>query len=943
MTHKPKHPKPEEAAAAKSDVSAGTSHNERKQARKDAHKAQYFAHDPSVHSKHGKDGSSAQYAKDIASVYTAQEIAALLPDVPQKAPSAQFYPVYDPSICNIYVDELNVYRPGPPVRPCSSAPIGSLVRCMSSVPGGYTCSDSEDLNLKNCQVEPVGRHLFLPAATISIGANLHHYPARNYLVLTAINGSLARQFKSITLSAVLIKAIYSTSLQHPYVSVVDTLDHFVHATVLSMMPANSPLNLSIVGLTCLSDIISEPSDALTGVFRDSNQDQEKVFHTVAAPQADFAIRGDFRVIHCVRFDGTVVRDDLPTHVPKFSDAGIVSQLDGKFDTRGFSLWSGGTVFGPSPVVLDNALSRLFAPRDNEVYLRNQGFNLAREIWRNYTNCNYLEMGDVSVLAMGAGDMYDLDSRYKGTLKRAFWPHASNSKDDDEINPVFICPEVVDFGFSPEEKNNAISHAVKISKHRINMCSRKWWWVLADVVMTAAVRIYYSLLMSGMYTVWTYLSRIVTVQAPHAKRERYISYFNGHPTHPSGYMLPREIQVNLKTDELSKPKKHARIIGDLADGALVGRESISLAKILYNRPIAMLLANGTTVHEHHTLSKMSMAGLCVVFNALCDTTPGDRVVTVNSSDDGCAARVKGYEITIGNTDVKSNDSGQPISSFIVVYLQCCHFCIHTALAIMQMCLLPMIVKCIVKQPKSPPLVAKFKLQFNGFQQTSGHNATTNINDAGNANCLACTASLLSDTDASMARCVEAGFGFAGHSATFQLAENYAEIQFLKYSPFIAQDLSYKPWGNMGKIIKKLGSCNSDLTAEMTGLTQLEFTATPKERRWELFAASVIEGYKHEPHNPLLDALRLRFPPTSNTKPIPILYQIDKDSLESVSNATDDLSSEDASAAFFLRYKINSDELEELLLSVKELRLGRHYSLVACRKIMAIDYGFSYDDV
>jgi len=856
-----------------------------------------------------------------------------------------FIPVYDSEL-NVYIDESNVYRPGPPNREVCWHPVGSTVVCSSGGPGGFFVNSKGSKNIKSIQVEPPGRFVTLEEASILIGTEVHHYEKRTYLVLTKLFEKLVGMYRTTTLTSQLIKGLYSIRVAHPFFDVTDTIEYFLHATVASMQCATSVINLRLTGQQVVADVNLPSTERLNNQCTYLDPCDRKYFHQRVTPVITYPVRKDFTVIKTTGFPATYEYE----HVPKFSDVPIPFELnDDHYSTRQMSLWGHGGDFimwGRHPNVLDNALSRLFEPRPCEVSLRSRGYLFALKIVRKFKGLTLDEAIKEPIMELGSGGMYKVASNPDLCLKREFWPESLDPERAEMPDSDFYVPIQFNYGFSSKDYETAVDYAADIQVRRIDRCGRRWWWMLADVVMTATVRIYYLLLMEGAYLLWTYLTRRVTVHAPHKKRNEYIEYFNGEAFHPSGYNTCRQGEVAIKPDEQSKPDgkgsfKPGRVVVQYKSAALTARESIALCKILYSvmGMMVSVLPNSSVTHVHMTITKPGMILLRDAFTELCSSRVGDHVVTINHSDDGCIKVCKGFSQEMGNTDVSSNDKGQPISSFVVVYYQLAHFCAATAWACMLLCVLPFKVTSIVKGKGSLAIKAQAVFQFKGFQQGSGLAATTNINDAGNSAGLAATASLLfSSVDKTLEQCVEAGFGFVGHRATFQRCDTYAGIQFLKFSPFENGGFFY-PWGNMGKLIKGLGSCLNDLTSEMCGVTQLEFSGMGEEERWNIFCANVIEGWKYEPHNPLLDALRERFPSHSARKSIHMLEQI-KDSPEviCVSSIEHDLSNMDATVAFELRYGIDENELVDLLLAVKEISAGKHYNLVAARKIMHVDYGY-----
>jgi len=110
-----------------------------------------------------------------------------------------------------------------------------------------------------------------------------------------------------------------------------------------------------------------------------------------------------------------------------------------------------------------------------------------------------------------------------------------------------------------------------------------------------------------------------------------------------------------------------------------------------------------------------------------------------------------------------------------------------------------------------------------------------------------------------------------------------------------------------------------------------------KKWDRYARGIVAGLKNEPHSLILDALRARYPATSE------LVYSNRDlayKQECIANMRDNSADWVGQPEFEARYGGSSEEWESLAKAISQEILGVPYiRLPIINRLLAVDYGFA----
>jgi hypothetical protein len=175
--------------------------------------------------------------------------------------------------------------------------------------------------------------------------------------------------------------------------------------------------------------------------------------------------------------------------------------------------------------------------------------------------------------------------------------------------------------------------------------------------------------------------------------------------------------------------------------------------------------------------------------------------------------------------------------------------------------------------------------------------------------------------------------AGFVVTLDICTHFEQVQFLKTSPYIVDDQVYY-CKNFGQIFRGFGSIEGNLEPKHFNMSHNAFKEAVSSDEGhtllvESFLGGIIEGWKNEPISPIVTALRERFPVNPSLK-----TNIEcKNKIQSVPTfpAIPD--------EFFMnRYGCLKFEIDALVQSIAEMRVGLHDMSEAVLKFLKVDYGY-----
>jgi hypothetical protein len=304
------------------------------------------------------------------------------------------------------------------------------------------------------------------------------------------------------------------------------------------------------------------------------------------------------------------------------------------------------------------------------------------------------------------------------------------------------------------------------------------------------------------------------------------------------------------------------------------------------------------------------------------------VVLHSDDSVMVGNVKGRSIMCNN-DISSNDSGQDAPAFFGMSVLQGRLSEALAEGMLDLALLPVLIR-------SPTSDAKLVLQFDKPIEPSGHSNTTCWN---NFSTLLVTLSIFHDlvqTDNSLIDCVSNGASVVGHVVTCEECDCIEDLQFLKFSP-VECGGQYVMSANLGRLFRKLGAVDNDLTHNQLGVDLIEFKAMTPNERMNRFWGGVLLGYKNEPSNVILEALRTRFDSSHNVVTESALALLRNENVDSYYMHSRTAKTGDCTQSIMKRYRLTSSEVSELVGLIRDLSVGQRFKLTSIAKFYSKDYG------
>ncbi len=306
------------------------------------------------------------------------------------------------------------------------------------------------------------------------------------------------------------------------------------------------------------------------------------------------------------------------------------------------------------------------------------------------------------------------------------------------------------------------------------------------------------------------------------------------------------------------------------------------------------------------------------------------VALHSDDSVMVGNVRGRAIMCNN-DISSNDSGQDAPAFFGMAVLQGRLSQRLAEGMLDLAMLPILIR-------SPTSDKKVKLQFNKPLEPSGHGNTSCWNHLGTMLVSLCIFYELVNSDKSVAQCAADGASYVGHVMTCEHCECIEDLQFLKFSPVLC-DGKYIMSANLGRLFRRLGMVDNDLTHTQLGVDLIDFRAMTPQERMDRFWSAVMVGYKHEPSNVILDALRTRFDSSRFQVTESALALLQNDQADSYYGHSRTFKIGDCSDSMVKRYRLTSSEVDELVAVIRDLTVGQRYKLTSIAKIFSKDYGVS----
>lgn len=452
---------------------------------------------------------------------------------------------------------------------------------------------------------------------------------------------------------------------------------------------------------------------------------------------------------------------------------------------------------------------------------------------------------------------------------------------------------------------------------------------------------------GIWQTWNehypWSNRGDTSSMPHIKRALRQVIHKGIPFDDEVGLrhFCKVITSNMKT-ELGKPGKSIRLVADMGAMCIYATSLPGYTKIATHG-----------IHEFTYMgfllrifiySKPSGADMESIARELAFAHRTNNCMFVAiSSDDSCYAGCINGVSFLSNVDVSSNDSSQEVAAFSMVHVQQANVDPHLAWGLLEGNMLPF----SVVSPTDP--ASSIVINFDGPMEPSGHPNTTVDNNAGSfliaihAFTEVCSHALMFQeeqvpmTEDVIVASINRGAQLVGHLVTYERCDSMAEIQFLKRS-FVWSDARgcYIPVMNVAAYMRSLGTIKGDLECVHLGMLPNVFAATTNDERMNLYVSGVVAGWRHECGNSILNALRKRFSSRVSEE------VIDNFKHFTVSEITDivDYSHESSDSWLMDRYKLDANELQEIVRAIDNCVLGDEFHLIGLAKIFEKDYSLKY---
>lgn len=411
--------------------------------------------------------------------------------------------------------------------------------------------------------------------------------------------------------------------------------------------------------------------------------------------------------------------------------------------------------------------------------------------------------------------------------------------------------------------------------------------------------------------------------PHPKKQLRINAM--HELETTGEVATRlwlrHVLYKFKRDEIAKPGKFGRMIGDLGVAA-------SLQGFVITKLIKQAMEEEPIEYKGGTIyfcKKPTQKKLKWIFEQLIN--PSGRFFFCYFSDDSCLSiRINGVVHTF-NVDIASCDASHGPALFKLFSEMSHQENMAECLRILvEQCELPIRVQDVTSKMRTKSSKRRVTLKCDRPRLYSGSTITTVINNL--ANILIA----LSVAEHTFTGSVEAGIREAaekaGYVVTCENCETYHDIQFLKHSPVFDTNGNIQPLMNVGVLLRMSGTCKGDLPGSKN-----ESIAA----RARTFQRALLQGaYPHVSFT-LIDNMKLsaaRVPISDKTQ-----FLID-DRITTIfkyKTAEQTEPFDVHSHEMWQRYKLDYREIVEIEEVFGRMSTFQHVSLPAIGKVLMKDYG------
>lgn len=458
--------------------------------------------------------------------------------------------------------------------------------------------------------------------------------------------------------------------------------------------------------------------------------------------------------------------------------------------------------------------------------------------------------------------------------------------------------------------------------------------------------YFNIQMAKMTLFEPFLSREGCAEIAHVKKKLRQWYVTKQEIHSDDRVMVKLLNAKVKR-ELGKFGKVPRFFVTYEAGSMYANELPEFIKMCIDG--LTYAAYGDVTLITYVIAKPKSDSFSKTFQMAIEATsvPNTVFVAIYSDDTLYSGCIGGTNFMF-NVDISSCDCNQNSLMFYMVSAMLSEQHGPRALGLIEQCM----KKVRVTNPFNKNEF--FDIQMHGPLEGSGTVLTTILNHTASflgANAAAhCLSELLKFKLSGghpvvledIRLSITTGAALVGHKVTTSFCGDLAgnvtveKAQFMKKSPMYTDSGLLVPTTNIGCVLRSLGLVQGDLLPEKLCLTPEVYHTMTWQQRSDRFTAGILYGLKHEPGNPVLDALRSRF--LTGTVP-----DSDLERVFSVNNqgnpdvvAWDAVLEPVSVASFQARYDVTDEELATLIAQIADIQVGAVKSSRACAKMYMVDY-------
>mgnify|MGYP003572074582 CR=1 FL=1 len=381
---------------------------------------------------------------------------------------------------------------------------------------------------------------------------------------------------------------------------------------------------------------------------------------------------------------------------------------------------------------------------------------------------------------------------------------------------------------------------------------------------------------------------------------------------------KSVHYKLKTQEIGKPGKLPRMIGDL--GVAASLQGFKITEILkHAMHDNQLVVNGMTCE---VVIDPRPETLTAIFEKLIN--PPGRGYFCAYSDDSCLSMRIGGRVRIFNLDIAACDTShtpllfETLKNLVPLELQ------DDMQILIDQCSLPIRIidennpkRSVLLSPSGPVLY-------------SGSTLTTVINNLANTTIFISIATSDISQPADIALAAErAGYVVTGTDEAEE-CEVYQKIQFLKHSPVYDTNGILRPMKNLGVLLRSMGCCKYDLP----GRGDLRVRA-------KQFMKGFLHGTYPNTKFTFIATLKSHFEDATPSEQMERFVQQHLGFHQPGVSTDWEVSDEE----YLKRYDLYQHEIDELNECAKYATLESVIDCTGITRIMELDYGLNmrYDDV